>query len=51
MLPVVVVRSPDLLDRPPAEVEQMVPASGTEDGNGPLALLVAVDRYVHDSAV
>ena len=26
----------------------MVPASGTQDVNGPLALLVAVDRYVHD---
>src|SRR5215216_2811631 len=40
--------SPDFLDRPPAEVEQVVPAPGAQDVEHPLTLMVAVDRHVHD---
>jgi hypothetical protein len=40
--------SPDFLDRPPADVEQVVPAPGAQDVEHPLTLMVAVDRHVHD---
>src|SRR5215211_2787973 len=40
--------SPDFLDRPPAEVEQVVPAPGAQDLQHTLALLIALDRHVHD---